>query len=67
LDCGAIIWDLTLVDGERYHARKSFVKKGDEVIKIRTLYDWKGKVRPWVLWPTETTFQKERGGKSRGL
>jgi hypothetical protein len=39
------IWGFTLVNGERYHARKTFVKKGDEVVKIRTLYDWKGKVK----------------------
>jgi hypothetical protein len=26
------VWGFTLVDGERSHARKTFVKNGDEVV-----------------------------------
>ena len=37
------VWGFTVVDGKKYHARKTFVKKGDEAVKLRTLYDWNGK------------------------
>ncbi|KAI9745116.1 MAG: hypothetical protein M1818_001394 [Claussenomyces sp. TS43310] len=37
------IWGFATVDGERYHTRRVVVKKGDEVVKVRLIYDWQGK------------------------
>ena len=36
------IWGFAEINGERHHIRKTLVKKGDEVAKARTVYDWKG-------------------------
>lgn len=40
------IWGFAKVNGERYHARKTLVTKGEKVEKMRTIYDWKGKAKP---------------------
>ena len=37
------IWGFATIDGKRYHMRKTLVKKGEQVEKARTVYDWKGK------------------------
>lgn len=37
------IWGFATIDGKRYHTRKTLVKKGEQIEKARTVYDWKGK------------------------
>ncbi|PQE08151.1 lccl domain-containing protein [Rutstroemia sp. NJR-2017a BVV2] len=39
------IWGFILVDGKKYHARKTLVRRGDEVAKARTRYEWKGETK----------------------
>jgi hypothetical protein len=40
---GEQIWGFAEVDGKRYHVRRVVVKKGDETLKVRLVYDWHGK------------------------
>lgn len=37
------IWGFAIVDGKRYHVRRVVVRKGNEVLKARLVYDWQGK------------------------
>lgn len=37
------IWGFALVDGQRYYTRRVVVKKGSKAVKVRLVYDWKGK------------------------
>jgi len=37
------IWGFAVVDGKRFHVRRVVVRKGDEVVKVRLVYDWQGK------------------------
>jgi len=37
------IWGFALVDGRRYYTRRVVVRKGAKVVKVRLVYDWKGK------------------------
>ncbi|GAB7364147.1 hypothetical protein MBLNU230_g4698t1 [Neophaeotheca triangularis] len=34
------IWGFAQVDGQRRHVRRVLAKKGDEVLRIRLVYDW---------------------------
>jgi hypothetical protein len=34
------ILGIEIIDGERRHTRRTVVKKGDEVVKTRLVYDW---------------------------
>jgi len=36
------IWGFAIVEGARYYVRRVVVTKGDEVLKIRLVYDWQG-------------------------
>jgi hypothetical protein len=38
-------WGFGIVNNERWFIRKTSVKKGDEVVNIRGLYEWKGKTK----------------------
>lgn len=40
------IWGFAMVNGLRYHVRKFLVRKGDEVVKVRMVYNWKGRTKP---------------------
>jgi len=37
------IWGFAIVEGARYHTRRVVVTKGEEVLKIRLVYDWQGR------------------------
>jgi hypothetical protein len=37
------IWGFAIIDGTRRHVRRLIVVKGDEVHKLRLVYDWQGK------------------------
>ena len=37
------IWGFGTVNGERRHVRRVVVTKGDTVLKLRLVYDWRGK------------------------
>lgn len=37
------VWGFSTVEGKRYHTRRLVVTKGDKVLKVRLIYDWKGK------------------------
>jgi hypothetical protein len=37
------IWGFAILDEKRYYVRRVVVKKGEEVLKIRLVYDWQGK------------------------
>lgn len=37
------MWGFAVVDGKRYHVRRVVVKKGEEVLRVRLVYDWQGK------------------------
>lgn len=36
------IWGFAIVDGERYYTRRVVVTKGDEVLKVRLVYNYNG-------------------------
>jgi len=36
------IWGFALIDGVRYHIRRIYLKKGDEIRKVRLVYDYQG-------------------------
>lgn len=36
------VWGFQMINGERYHVRKVAVKKGDQMLTGRALYDWGG-------------------------
>jgi hypothetical protein len=36
------VWGFALIDGVRYYTRRVVVKKGDEVLKVRLVYNYKG-------------------------
>lgn len=36
------IWGFAVVDGKRYYVRRVVAEKGEEVIKVRLVYDWQG-------------------------
>ncbi|ESZ97808.1 hypothetical protein SBOR_1817 [Sclerotinia borealis F-4128] len=37
------VWGFAISDGKRYYTRRVVVRKGDEVLKIRLVYNWQGK------------------------
>ncbi|KAF7932394.1 hypothetical protein BELL_0687g00070 [Botrytis elliptica] len=37
------IWGFAIIDGKRYYTRRVVVKKGNEVLKIRLVYNYQGK------------------------
>ena len=37
------IWGFAVVDGKRYYTRRVVVSKGEEVLKVRLVYNWRGK------------------------
>ncbi|MCJ1352047.1 MAG: hypothetical protein MMC33_002031 [Icmadophila ericetorum] len=37
------VWGFQMIDGERWHVRKVAVKKGDQVLTGKAVYDWGGK------------------------
>lgn len=45
LDHGVVThlaWGFEVIDGKRFHTRHVFAKKGDEVLRERLVYDFKG-------------------------
>lgn len=40
---GSQVWGFAIIDGKRYYTRRIVIKKGNEVKKIRMVYDWLGK------------------------
>jgi len=40
---GDQIWGFAIIDGKRYYTRRVKITKGDEVRKIRMVYNWGGK------------------------
>jgi len=40
---GEQIWGFAIIDGKRYYTRRVVVTKGEEVLKVRMVYDWHGK------------------------
>ncbi|WEW56054.1 hypothetical protein PRK78_001489 [Emydomyces testavorans] len=36
------IWGFAMIEGKRYHVRRFIVSKGDKVVKVRMVYEWKG-------------------------
>ena len=40
---GDQIWGFAIVDGQRYYTRRVVIKKGDETLKVRLVYNWQGK------------------------
>ncbi|PBP16157.1 hypothetical protein BUE80_DR013039 [Diplocarpon rosae] len=37
------IWGFATIEGKRYYARRVVVKKADQVLKVRLVYNWQGK------------------------
>ena len=37
------IWGFAIVEGERYYVRRVVVKKGDETLKVRLVYNFSGR------------------------
>jgi hypothetical protein len=37
------IWGFAIVDSQRYYTRRVVVKKGEEALKVRLVYNWQGK------------------------
>jgi hypothetical protein len=40
---GEQIWGFAILDGERYHVRRVIIRKGEEALKVRLVYNWQGK------------------------
>lgn len=40
---GDQIWGFAVIDGKRYYTRRVVIRKGDEVLKVRLVYNWQGK------------------------
>lgn len=46
LDSGATTqqaWGFEIIDGQRYYVRHVVARKGDQVARIKMVYDWQGK------------------------
>jgi hypothetical protein len=37
------IWGFAIVDSQRYYTRRVVVKKGEEALNVRLVYNWQGK------------------------
>jgi len=40
---GEQIWGFAIVDEKRYYTRRVVIKKGEETLKVRLVYNWQGK------------------------
>ena len=39
------IWGFAMLEGKRYQVRKFLVKRGEQEVKARMVYDWKGRTK----------------------